>query len=76
MGSAERSEWMILACLGMVFTGGTHSLFIRSLRSVPAKLASLVCTMEPAYGIVAAVLVLSDVPTHVPSWVPASSLEL
>jgi drug/metabolite transporter (DMT)-like permease len=56
-------EWLILACLGVVFTGGTHGLFIRGLRSVPARVASLICTLEPAYGILAGLLVLKEVPT-------------
>ncbi len=55
-------EWLLLACLGVVFTAGTHGLFIRSLRTVPAHLASLVCTLEPAYGIVAGIFVLKEVP--------------
>jgi drug/metabolite transporter (DMT)-like permease len=56
-------QWLILACLGIVFTGGTHGLFLRSLRSVPARLASLACTLEPAYGILAGLLVLKEIPT-------------
>ena len=55
-------EWLILACLGIVFTAGTHGLFIRSLRTVPARIASLACTLEPAYGIVAGILVLREIP--------------
>jgi drug/metabolite transporter (DMT)-like permease len=56
-------EWGILACLGIIFTAGTHGFFVRSLRSVPAKVASLVCTLEPAYGILASALVLKEIPT-------------
>jgi drug/metabolite transporter (DMT)-like permease len=55
-------DWLILAGLGMVLTGGTHGLFLAGLRSVPARLASLVCTLEPAYGILAGFLVLKEVP--------------
>jgi drug/metabolite transporter (DMT)-like permease len=55
-------EWLILACLGIVFTAGTHGLFIRSLRTVPARIASLACTLEPAYGILAGILVLKEIP--------------
>lgn len=56
-------EWLLLACLGVVLTAGTHGLFIRSLRSVPARTAGLACTLEPAYGIVAGLVVLGEIPT-------------
>lgn len=56
-------DWLILACLGLFFTAATHGLFIRSLRSIPAKLASLVCTLEPVYGILAGILVLREIPS-------------
>ncbi len=55
-------EWLLLVCLGVVLTAGTHGLFIRSLRSVPARTAGLACTLEPAYGIVAGMVVLGEVP--------------
>lgn len=56
-------EWAGLALLGVVFTAGTHGLFIQGLRSVSAKLASLVCTLEPAYGILASALLLGEIPS-------------
>lgn len=56
-------DGLLLACLGVVLTAGTHGLFIRSLRSVPARTAGLACTLEPAYGIVAGMVVLGEVPT-------------
>jgi drug/metabolite transporter (DMT)-like permease len=57
------AEWLGLALLGVVFTAGTHGLFIRGLRTVPAKLASLICTLEPAYGIVASAMLLREIPS-------------
>jgi drug/metabolite transporter (DMT)-like permease len=56
-------EWVGLAVLGVIFTAGTHGLFIQGLRTVPAKLASLICTLEPAYGILASALFLKEIPT-------------
>jgi drug/metabolite transporter (DMT)-like permease len=56
-------EWALLAILGVVFTAGTHGLFIQGLRSVSAKLASLICTLEPAYGILASALLLKEIPS-------------
>jgi drug/metabolite transporter (DMT)-like permease len=55
-------EWAGLAVLGVVFTAGTHGLFLQGLRSVPARLASLTCTLEPAYGILAGSLILHEIP--------------
>lgn len=48
--------------LGVVFTGLSHSLFIDGLKSVSAKTASIITTLEPVYGIAAAALLLGEVP--------------
>jgi drug/metabolite transporter (DMT)-like permease len=56
-------EWAGLVVLGVIFTAGTHGLFIQGLRTVPAKLASLICTLEPAYGILASALILKEIPS-------------
>ena len=56
-------DWAGLAVLGVVFTAGTHGLFLQGLRSVPARLASLTCTLEPAYGMLAGSLILQEVPS-------------
>jgi len=53
----------LLVVLGVVFTGVSHSLFIAGLRELPARLASLIATLEPVYGIVAAAVLLGEIPT-------------
>lgn len=52
----------LLLLLGIVFTGVSHSLFIRGLRHVPARTASVLASLEPVYGILAAFLLLGQVP--------------
>ena len=47
---------------GVVFTAGTHGLFLQSIRTVPAHLAVLTCTLEPGYGMVAAACILGERP--------------
>ena len=56
-------NWGLMALLGTVFTAGTHGLFLRSLRTVPAHLAILTCTLEPGYGILAAAVLLGERPS-------------
>jgi drug/metabolite transporter (DMT)-like permease len=61
-GHPTPREWILLATLGTVFTAGTHGLFLQSIRTVRAHLAVLTCTLEPAYGILAAALLLGERP--------------
>ena len=55
-------EWGLLVLLGVVFTAGAHGLFIRALGEVRARVAAVVATLEPVYGIVLALLILGEVP--------------
>lgn len=57
-------EWALLAVLGVVFTAGAHTLFIRGLARVRASTASVIATLEPVYGAAFAWLLLSEVPTR------------
>ncbi|GAA6492895.1 DMT family transporter [Candidatus Bariatricus faecipullorum] len=61
-GSFTAGELGILAVLGVVFTGGAHSLFISGLRSVRVRTAGIISGLESVYGIIAAFLVLKEVP--------------
>ena len=62
-GPISLRDWGLVALLGTVFTAGTHGLFLRSLRTVPAHLAILTCTLEPGYGILAAAVLLGERPS-------------
>ena len=55
-------DMLRLALLGIVFTGVAHSLFIRGLAHVKAHTASIIASLEPVYGILAASLLLGESP--------------
>ncbi len=46
----------------MVFTGLAHTLFISSLRHIPAQTAGILSCLEPIYSTVFAFLFLHEVP--------------
>jgi drug/metabolite transporter (DMT)-like permease len=52
-----------LITLGALCTAVAHTLFIGSLRRVPAHVASVVAALEPVYGIAFAVVLAHEVPT-------------
>jgi drug/metabolite transporter (DMT)-like permease len=54
---------LLLALLGIVFTGLAHSLFISSMQSIKARTAGIIATLEPVYGIILAYFLLHEVPT-------------
>ncbi|RMG62844.1 MAG: EamA family transporter, partial [Bacteroidetes bacterium] len=56
------SDWGRLILLGVVFTGLSHTLFIQGLREVKAQTASIITSLEPVYGLLAAWLLLAEVP--------------
>jgi len=55
-------DMLLLALLGIVFTGVAHSLFIKGLSTVKAQTASIIASLEPVYGILAATLLLAEMP--------------
>lgn len=57
-------EWALLALLGVVFTAGAHTLFIRGLARVRASTASVIATLEPVYGAAFAWVLLNEVPAR------------
>lgn len=57
------NDVLLLVLLGVVFTAGTNILFISSLSTVKAQLASIITCLEPVYAIIIAAIVLDEVPT-------------
>lgn len=49
-----------LIILGVIFTGLAHALFVQSLSAIKAHTASIVVSLEPIYGIVAAVILFNE----------------
>ena len=58
-----RTEIGLLVLLGVVTTALAHTLFINSLRELPARLAGVCSSMETVYGILFAFLLLHEVPS-------------
>jgi len=57
------NDILLLSILGVIFTGLAHTLFIKGLASVKAQKASIIASLEPVYGIIAAILLLGAIPT-------------
>ena len=57
------SEIGLLLFLGIVTTAVAHTLFISSLKTLPAQLAGVFSSMETVYGILFAFLLLGEVPS-------------
>jgi drug/metabolite transporter (DMT)-like permease len=53
---------LLLILLGVVFTALAHSLYIGGMRHVRAHTASLIASLEPVYGILAALILFGEVP--------------
>ncbi|MBW2608708.1 MAG: EamA family transporter [Deltaproteobacteria bacterium] len=57
------TDILLLSILGVIFTGLAHTLFIKGLAGVKAQKASITASLEPVYGIIAAILLLGAIPT-------------
>lgn len=60
--AAPAEDWLWIACLGLICTSLAYTLYISSLTILKARLAALIITLEPIYAILAAWLILHDVP--------------
>lgn len=54
---------LLLLILGTVFTGISHSLFIKGLKNIKTQTAGIISSLEPVYGIIFAVFLLKEIPT-------------
>jgi drug/metabolite transporter (DMT)-like permease len=53
----------LLAVLGIACTALAHTLFIQGMRGISARTASIISSLEPAYGAVLALVFLGEVPS-------------
>ncbi|WP_096188072.1 DMT family transporter [Evansella halocellulosilytica] len=60
--SIEYVDILLLILLGIVFTGCAHVLYIQGLSKINVRTASIIVTLEPVYGIVAAMMFLKQFP--------------
>lgn len=56
-------EWGLLIVLGIFCTALAHTLFINSMKEIKAQQASIIISLEPIYGIIFAILLLSEIPS-------------
>lgn len=57
------NDILLLALLGVVFTGISHLLFINGLKNIKAQTAGIISSLEPVYGIIFAAFLLSEIPS-------------
>lgn len=62
-GELGIQEWGLLLLLGIVFTGISHTLFINAMKHIRASTASIISNLEPVYGILAALILLQEIPS-------------
>lgn len=59
----QPKDIVLLILLGTVFTGISHSLFIKGLKNIKTQTAGIISSLEPVYGIIFAVFLLREIPT-------------
>lgn len=52
----------LLIVLGLIFTALAHSLFIKGLRNMNVFSSSIITSLEPVYGIILGIFIISEVP--------------
>ncbi|NOS67600.1 MAG: DMT family transporter [Candidatus Peribacteraceae bacterium] len=62
-GTFSIRDILLLVLLGVVFTAMAHALFIQGMKHMEAKTASVIAGLEAVYGIVFAVILLSEIPS-------------
>ena len=62
VASVSSRDLIYLLLLGTLFTGFAHVVFVHGMRKITARLASLIGTLEPVYAVVAAIVLLGEVP--------------
>lgn len=55
---------LLLALLGLIFTAIAHTLFIMGLEKISVFKSSIITSLEPVYGIVIAIFLLSEIPDY------------
>ena len=57
------TDIFLLMLLGVLCTAVAHTLFISGFKSVKVRTASIIAGLEPVYGIIAAMLLLHEIPS-------------
>jgi drug/metabolite transporter (DMT)-like permease len=61
--SLSGRDVLLLILLGTLCTAGSHTLFIKGMRTIKAQTASIISALEPVYGILFAFLLLHETPS-------------
>lgn len=56
-------DWLLFVALGVFCTAAAHTLFIDGMKSVEARTASILSSLEPVYGILLALVFLKESPS-------------
>ncbi|MEW8955412.1 DMT family transporter [Clostridium sp.] len=56
------TDIIFIIILGLFFTAIAHSLFINGLKGVKTQAASIICSLEPVYGVLFAAIILKEMP--------------
>lgn len=56
-------DWALVAVLGVFCTAAAHTLFIEGMKGVGARVASVLSSLEPVYGILLALVFLKETPS-------------
>lgn len=59
----QSRDLFLLIVLGVVFTGVSHLTFISGLKNIRTQTAGIISCLEPVYGIIFAVILLSEFPS-------------
>lgn len=59
----QLKDILLLILLGTVFTGVSHSLFIKGLKNIRTQTAGIISSLEPVYGVLFAAILLKEIPT-------------
>lgn len=60
----QPSDILLLALLGVVFTGLAHLMFVNSLKNIKTLTAGIISSLEPLYGVIFAALLLGEIPSY------------
>ncbi|MDA1060431.1 MAG: DMT family transporter [bacterium] len=61
--SFHGNDLLFLILLGVIFTALAHTMFIRSLRSLKVKTASIITGIQPVYATILAIFILNEIPS-------------
>ena len=56
-------DWFWIACIGLLCTSLAYTLFVSSLKTINARTAAMIISLEPVYAIIIAWIWLGEIPS-------------